>query len=215
MSYKEFFEERLHIYNLLRQLYLSPPSGEILNALQKVETDEKASSADSDVTNGLRMLKEAGADQREELRPEFTRLFIGPGKIPVPPYESFYTSEKKLLMQEATTAVRKKYLKAGLVMKNFYSSPEDHIASEFEFMYYLCKKSCELLKESRKEEAVKFLKMQGEFLEEHLARWVPNFCGDIIKSVNHDFFKGLALFTRGYIEEDVRAVKELSNRLGK
>lgn len=211
MDHEEFFEERLHIYNLLRQLHLSHPSGEILNALQKIEVDEEAFLAGLDVTEGLRMLKEADADKGEELRLEFTRLFIGPGKIPAPPYESYYTSEKRLLMQEAAVIVRKKYLEAGLVMKNLYSSPEDHIASEFEFMYYLCKKSCELLKESRKEEAAKFLKMQDEFLEEHLARWVPTFCEDIIKSTNHDFFKGLALFTGGFIEEDVKAVKELRN----
>lgn len=209
MSHEEFYKERLHIYNLLRQLYLSPPSEEILSALQKIEVGEEVCLAESDVTKGLRMLKEVGADKLEELSLEFAGLFIGPGKIPIPPYESFYTSEKRLLMQEATIAVRKKYLKAGLVMKNLYSSPEDHIASEFEFMYFLCQKEAEARGKSNGEQALEWLEMQQEFLKEHLSAWIPAFCKDLEQAAESDFYKGVAKVTKAYLSLEQETIGEL------
>ena len=204
---EEFFIERLKMYDLLRHLYLSHPTREVLNSLKQL------SSENDNINMGLDLLKGASSTDLSELEAEFTRLFIGPGKIPAPPYESYYTSRKKLLMQESTIAVRQKYLKAGLVMKKLYSIPDDHLVSEFEFMYYLCNKSHEVFIGHKKEQAIKFLKMQEEFLEQHLIKWIPNFCEHIINSTNNDFFKGLAFFTRDCINEDMKVVKEMSKLL--
>ena len=116
-------------------------------------------------------------------------------------------------MQESTIAVRRKYLKAGLIMKRLYSIPDDHLVSEFEFMYYLCNKSYEEFIGRKNEKSVNFLQMQEEFLEQHLSIWIPDFCESIINSTNNDFFKGMAFFTRDYINEDMKVVKEMSKLL--
>ena len=204
---KEFFMVRMEIYDLLRHFYLSPPTQKLLNSLKQL------SSENEDINKYLNLLKCVSSSDLTELEAEFTRLFIGPGKIPAPPYESYYTSRKKLLMQESTIAVRRKYLKAGLIMKRLYSIPDDHLVSEFEFMYYLCNKSYEEFIGRKNEKSVNFLQMQEEFLEQHLSIWIPDFCESIINSTNNDFFKGMAFFTRDYINEDMKVVKEMSKLL--
>ena len=204
---EEFFVERLKIYDLLRHLYMSHPTQDVLKSLKQL------SSEDDDINQGLILLKGVSVNDLTELELEFTKLFVGPGKVPAPPYESYYTSEKKLLMQESTVAVRRKYLKAGLAMKRPYSIPDDHLVSEFEFMYYLCNKSYQIFIGRKQEKAINFLQMQEEFLEQHLSIWVPDFCKNIINSTNNNFFKGLAFFTSAYIKKDLQVVKEMRKLL--
>jgi TorA maturation chaperone TorD len=57
------------------------------------------------------------------------------------------------LMSEETLAVRKKYLEAGVGLKDLYQVPDDHIGIELEFLYYLIREAIASMKTGKNEEA--------------------------------------------------------------
>ncbi len=73
--------------------------------------------------------KSKGADElHEALIDEYTRLFIGPHRLPVQPYESWWVDGK--LMGKSLLKVKRDYRKAGIVKARDYAEPEDHVAFE-------------------------------------------------------------------------------------
>ena len=130
----------------------------------------------------------------DQLSLEFARLFIGPVHPPAIPYASFYLSENHSLMTEETMAVRKQYLEAGLALKNLYQMPDDHIAIELDFLYYLTERFLELSEIGKHIEAEKFLSLRHHFLMDHFVLWVPTFANRILESTEEDYYKGAASF---------------------
>ena len=130
----------------------------------------------------------------DQLSLEFARLFIGPAHPPAIPFASFYLSETHSLMTEETMAVRKQYLEAGLALKNLYQMPDDHIAFELDFLYYLTERLLALSENGKNTEAEKYLKLRHDFLTDHFVLWVPSFANRILESTSEDYFKGAASF---------------------
>lgn len=145
----------------------------------------------------------------QKLKPEFTRLFIGPHHLPAPPYESVYRSVERVLMQKITIEVRKKYWDAGLEVKNLNREPDDYIGLELEFMYYLNNQAVNALKRKDFTTMLKAVGEQNCFLTEHLNQWVPAFCDDIAANTRQEFFRCLAGFLKGFIMEDSEQVRRL------
>ncbi|MFY9141159.1 MAG: molecular chaperone TorD family protein, partial [Thermacetogeniaceae bacterium] len=78
----------------------------------------------------------------EELEVEYCRLFVGPGRVEVPPYESVYhghdsTMQQGLVMGPVTLEVKELYYEAGLQLAADFSDMPDHIAVETLFLAYL------------------------------------------------------------------------------
>jgi putative dimethyl sulfoxide reductase chaperone len=199
----EELKAELPVLNLLRQVFLKEPSRDLLEGLGKVvlpadkegDTGGLAKMADSVRRNSARLNEWA-----EELSLEFARLFIGPVHPPVVPYASFYLSESRSLMTEETLEVRKRYLEAGLALKDLHQIPDDHIAMEIEFLYYLTRQAIQGLENGREGEASKFLAMRNEFIKEHAALWVPLFVERIVESTTEGFFKGTAMLLQEFID---------------
>jgi TorA maturation chaperone TorD len=194
--------KELPILNLLRQVFLSEPSKEFLSGLAKVELSLESEE------DGFRQMIEAAKKNRErldswieELALEFSRLFIGPVDAPAVPFASFYLSEDRQVMSEETLAVRKKYLEAGVGLKNLYQVPDDHIGIELEFLYYLIREAIESMKTGKNEEAEARIRLRDEFTREHLAVWVPEFVDRILENSKEDFYRGAAILLRQVIEE--------------
>jgi TorA maturation chaperone TorD len=57
------------------------------------------------------------------------------------------------------------------------------------------------------------LKIQKDFIENHLAKWVPQLTKDIVEQAEVDFYKGIAMITGGFVEMEKSTVNELSNEL--
>src|SRR3989339_1175084 len=107
------------------------------------------------------------------LETEFTRLFRGLDreKSPPPPYESVYL-DRGLLYGPSTQDVAERYRCYQIAGKN--GEPPDHISLELDFMRLLCEK--EALAWQTGESADPLVAEEKKFLEEHLARWLPEFC---------------------------------------
>jgi len=191
-------KEELHIYNLLRQLFLKEPSKEIILALSDISLEE-----DEEIDSGLKLMASAVKKNKdrleawlEELAIEYTRLFIGPKNPPAVPYASFYLSESHSLMTDETIDVRKRYLEAGMVVKELHSIPDDHIGIELEFIYYLTQKTLDLFEQGAREEASRLFEIRSNFLKGHMALWIPFFLEKVIESAHDDFYKGAALMLK-------------------
>lgn len=199
----EELRAELYLYNLLRQLFLKEPTKELINDLATIQPPDEP---DDTINYGLKLLCESVRKNEyrvnewiEELAIEYARLFIGPKNPPAIPYASFYLSESRALMTEETIEVRKRYLEAGMAVKELYSIPDDHIGIELEFIYYLTQKIIELFEQGDREIASKLFEIREDFLNEHMRKWVPLFVDKILESTNEDFYKGIALILRGII----------------
>ena len=190
----EELKDEFYAYNLLRQLFLKEPSREIILALSDISLKE-----DRETDAGLKLMVFAVKKNKdrldawlEELAVEYARLFIGPQNPPAPPYASFYISRSKILMTDETIEVRKKYLEAGMAVKELYSIPDDHAGIEFEFVYYLTQRIIELFGKGQGEESTMLYEIRNSFIREHMAEWIPVFADKIYESASGDFYKGLS-----------------------
>lgn len=187
----------LLVLNLLRKVFLKEPDSKLLEGIGRIDlTPEK--EAERTGLKGMRDSVEQNEGRLDEwadqLSLEFARLFIGPVHPPAVPFASFYLSETHSLMTEETMAVRKKYLDAGLALKNLYQMPDDHIAIELDFLYYLTQRLLELSGNGEDAETKEYFKLRNEFLMDHFVLWVPTFANRILESTSEDYFKGAALF---------------------
>jgi putative dimethyl sulfoxide reductase chaperone len=193
----------LLVLNLLRQVFLMEPDKKLLEGIGKIDLG----SQEDTERGGLKGMRDSVQQNEnrldewtDQLSLEFARLFIGPVHPPAIPFASFYLSETHTLMTEETMAVRKQYLEAGLALKNLYHMPDDHIAFELDFLYYLTQRSLELLENRRNIEAEEFLKMRHDFLIDHFALWAPAFANRIMESTSEGYFKGAASFLLEMVE---------------
>ncbi len=205
-EFHQLMKARRNVYDLLRCLFLQEPSDRFFGALREEGLLEKLCGYHPDLDEGVSLLSQSISDPclpvlLPALVDEFTRLFIGP--LPIPLFESVYRSASGLVMQEETVAVRRKYFEAGLAVNPRGTFPEDHIATELEFVFYLCGKATEA---QQPDQQRAHLQMQADFFREHLAVWIPALCGRLYAEAESPYFKGIAKLTKGFIEWDYREI---------
>lgn len=109
----------------------------------------------------------AACGDADVLKNEFTRLFLGPAKLPVSPWESVYRAKNRLVFTEETLAVREAYRAAGLLSRTYRSEPDDHIAIELSFLSLLANETARCYEEGDLIETARLLNLQREFLRGH------------------------------------------------
>ncbi len=199
----EELKDELYLYNLLRQVFLKEPTKELIEDLSRVDIPDEIND---DIYSGLKMVIESCKNNvhridewLEDLAIEYARLFIGPMNPPAVPFASFYLSESRSLMTDETIDVRKRYLEAGMAVKDLYSIPDDHIGIELEFVFYLNQKILEDFEDNRRAEASRFFELREDFINNHMRLWVPHFAERIIEHSREDFYTGAAFILRGII----------------
>ncbi len=137
----------------------------------------------------------------DDLRADYTRLFIGPGKVLTPPWESVQFSEERLTFQRETLQVRGWYQRFGLAPVKLYAEPDDHIGLELEFVGHLARRGLAAMAANDLGTFDQAQNAQRMFLAEHLLRWGPEWCGQVQAQAQTDFYRGIALLTRGVLTE--------------
>lgn len=174
--------------SILSSMYLCRPTKENIETWkQLLEKDDSGFMYDLRIA-----LKEIDVNSERELDKllwEYTRLFIGPYRLPCPPWESVYTSPKRLMMQEAADKVIKIYHETGLAISSADVMP-DHISAELNFLAVLFQKM-----NDDSEGNGGSLSIIEKFLDEHLKRWVPLFVSDMERSADSALYKALARVT--------------------
>jgi len=148
-----------------------------------------------------------------EAKIEFTRLFVGPYHLEAPPYESVYRHSNRLMMQDITMNVKEFYRENGYERNKVYKEPDDQIGVELEFMYALSEDALKAFEERNVENLKRILSVQEQFMELHLLKWLPQFCQDILKSSQNEFWRTIAVFTENYSEEDKKQIQRIQREL--
>jgi TorA maturation chaperone TorD len=140
----------------------------------------------------------------EALEAEYARLFVGPGAVVAPPWESVHFSEERLLFQRETFEVRAWYSRFGLEVPNLHAEPDDHIGLELSFVAHLATLGLRAIQAHDGDRLREALDAQRRFLAEHLGRWGPGWCARVEETSGSDFYRGLALLARGTLSETCR-----------
>ncbi len=209
-------DARAKAYGLLARLYAKEVDDDLLEQLRTASFPVHSGSAAADEGNRLMATYLSGvwSGTLQELAVDYVHAFIGSGMDAFSaayPYESVYTSPKRLMMQEARDEVLAIYRSQALDKAAGWKESEDHIAMECEFMAAMAARTAEACRAGDEDRAVSLLKVQRNFLEDHLYAWSGMMTSDMRKFARTDFYKGLAAYTDGFLESDFEL---LGNVLG-
>lgn len=207
-------DERAATYGFLARLYREEVDAELLEQL--MATDYPVSSGNASMDAGYyalaKYLSNAWVDPLTKLSIDYTKTFLGSGidtYSAAYPFESVYTSEKRLLMQDARDEVLAIYRSCGLDKSESWNVGEDHLAVELEFMQVLAARAARALRAGEQEQAFSLLNTQRNFMADHVASWVPVFVNDVRRFSDTLFYQGLADLTQGFLEEDAALLDDL------
>lgn len=173
---------RANIYTFFSVLFLEEPSNETIKIFPDIL------NALSDI---IKNTISSITYEIEEIKEDYNGLFVSVGSKYLKPYESVYT-DNGLVNSKTTNAVKKFYTDAKVNIKDYDDLP-DHIGLELNFMAYLCKQD--------------MVKEQKEFLENHLCKWINEFCDNLMKKSSTDFYKVIGKLLNSYIEYDLKYFK--------
>lgn len=206
--------DRAAVYALLSQLYRTEVTAELLEQLRGMRVPRSTGNEQADEGYALLVsyLSSASENALTELAVDYAHVFLGhgvDGYSAAYPYESVYTSEKRLLMQAARDEVLAIYRSQHLDKDVEWKESEDHLAVELEFMRILADRTAEALEQADEDAAYALLKVQANFIADHLAVWVPVLTADMRRFARTDLYRALALITDGFLETDGCFLAEL------
>lgn len=148
-----------------------------------------------------------------ELLVEYARLFLGPFKVPAPPYGSVYLEQAGLLMGDSTLAVAKIYQEQGLSLSEDTRDMPDHIAAELEFMYFLTSCARNALHDADRTRAVDYHHTGRLFLERFLGPFAVALSQKIEQETSNAFYLALAQCLRVFVLADLEHAERLAGDL--
>jgi DMSO reductase family type II enzyme chaperone len=132
------------------------------------------------------------------------RLFdVGVPRPPCPLYGGLYLGSRRAVMEEVTRF----YNHFGLSLGGESRELPDHITTELEFMHFLTFQEVSALQ--REKERGPYLRAQRDFLQRHLARWVPQVRVLAEKQRAVPFCLGLVGLTEVFVLADLAYVASL------
>lgn len=198
---------RADAYSLLSRLFKREVDEKLYAELKEMRFPARTGSEKLD--RGYRAMTQylgaAHDDVITELAVDYVHAFLGSGidaYSAAYPYESVYTSEKRLLMQEARTEVLAVYRSQGLDKPKDWNDPEDHLALELGFMQIMSNRAARALDDGDEDKAAELLTVQRNFMTDHLLSWVPVMTRDMRKFAQTGFYQALADIVDGYLETD-------------
>lgn len=142
---------------------------------------------------------------RTELAADHAACLLGMSANPVHPYESVYTSDARLMVQDAHDQVVQAYAEQGFATREGQHIPADHVALELEFMGELLKRAvtapsaaCILAPTA----ASQAMGAYEGFLRSHALKWMPQFCGDLERRASTPFYRGVAQMLQTLLQSE-------------
>lgn len=207
-------KQRASTYGLLSRLYRKEIDEDLLNQMHDMHYRVATGNAKVDEAHRLIATYLSGiwGHTLTELAADYMRVFFGhgyDGHAAAYPFESVYSSERRLLMQDARDEVLALYRAAGLEKQESWKEGEDHMALELEYMQILSQRTADAIDAGDEPKAVSLVKSQKSFMEDHLGGWAPLLSEQMQHFALTDFYKGLALLTEGFAETDYELLKDL------
>lgn len=174
---------------------------------------------------------DARVAEAERCRIAYNRAVAGLGaRRTSHPWESAYTSSKKLLMQRETLAVREAYRAFGYLPEMYRQVPDDHLSLECAFLAALAQKSVAALEAADVPIAALeaadaptaaleadgapslagLVEGQRAFLADHLLKWIDAYAADLHADVPDTLYDYAATALAAYAEADAVFLSECS-----
>jgi TorA maturation chaperone TorD len=205
-----FLLSRKKFYQLLHLLFVVPANEK---ALFEIRTNGNLQELE-EIHEGGKILRNffehLSIEQIQKEREEYQRLFLGPGPLVAPPWESYYRSKEQLLFEEWTYQIREQYHQFGLQNIKENNEPDDHLLLELEFMIFLTD-LC--LQETKIERVIELISSQIHLLEKHLTIWIPYFCERVIENTNSQLYLGAAMLLEDFLSFDLTSLIEVREAL--
>lgn len=132
-----------------------------------------------------------------ELEKDYTRMCFASKPRQVYLFESVHREGK--LLQESTFEIARLYYEAGLKMDDSFDMPPDHIATEFEFMDYLCFKEIEGINTGDEEKKKYSQKLQNQVLEAHLGSFASKVGKALETHARTPFYTAIGRFIKDMV----------------
>ena len=215
-------EGRAALYRTLAHLYFTEVSEAQVEHMANQDF-AGMSGGDPLIAEGFedirRYLRKRDTGTRQELAVDYAHTFLAAGNyesFAATPYESVFTSETGLLMQDARDEVYKMYCTEHVQPSESLHTPEDHVTFEFEFVATLLERTNDALRADEAEEALRYARTAQGFNEKHQLNWIDDLCDAVMDCAQTRFYRGLSKVTRGWVRleaavmaDEVAALEEL------
>jgi len=104
------------------------------------------------------------------------------------------------------------YSAFGLAVAESDNDLEDSITAELEFMQFLTAKQAQAEGEGLDRKS--YLHAQRDFLDRHLAAWLPALQAEVLANVTHPFYSALTNLTTDFVARDWADVRQEAAELG-
>ncbi|MDR1183302.1 MAG: molecular chaperone TorD family protein [Coriobacteriales bacterium] len=214
MALDSLLEGRVATYGFLARLYHGEVDQKFLNEMCTMRFPVNTGNEDVDQGNRLfhGYLSSLWERSLTELAVDYARVFLGNGVDAYSaayPFESVFSSSKRLLMQDARDEILAIYHAYGVKPNESWKVSEDHISLELEFMKTLGQRALDALRSDDESTAAEQLMASYSFLTDHLISWTPMLITEVKKFAKTDFYQALAYATTGFLAVDRELLEEL------
>jgi len=163
----------------------------------------------------LALLRGLPAWHPTDIQAEYLSLFVvNVDGVPCPPYESAYSEGGSPLAGWLGASLAAEYGREGLAPSPASGEPPDHVATELEFMSFLCNAEALARQQGDPQRARDAVKRQQQFLEQHLDPWIPLFEERVRVSDSSGFYAGVVKGLRAFIRRERAVLALLDERRG-
>lgn len=205
---------RASFYRMLAQLYFKELTAEQVKHLAGMDFSGM-SGDDETIAEGYanirRYLRHANGGTRQELACDYAHTFLAAGNyetFAATPYESVFTSEMGLLMQEARDEVYKTFCSQHIQPDESLHLPEDHISFEFEFMATMLDRVNDAILDGAFGHACELAQVVSDFHRDHQLNWIDDLCDSVDDVAQTRFYKGVGKVTRGFVHADTEVIAD-------
>lgn len=208
-------ESRASIYRMLASLYFKELTDDQIDHIAALDfstfegLDELFAEGCHDIERSLRHRHSA---TRQLLAVDYAGAILGAGvheERRATPYESVFTSDEGLMMQDARDDVYRAMLQAQLEVNPNLHVPEDHLSFMFEYLAVMAERCNDALKTGFVEEALANLKDEQAFHRDHLMNWIDEYCDCLEGCAETRFYRGVAKMTRSFVHLDETLLADL------
>jgi putative dimethyl sulfoxide reductase chaperone len=134
---------------------------------------------------------EASADPAEldRLAADFAAIYLT-AAYGASPYESAWTDEDHLVCQDSMFQLRDIYQAAGLAAADWRRRADDHLVLQLAFVAHAARRAA----------TTDDWRLLAKVLDEHLLRWLADFCAAVVKRCDTQFYAGLAMVTTAWCD---------------
>ena len=206
---------RAAYYRMLAELLWKELTQEQIDHLASLDLKSLA-AGDEGLAAGYadmgRYLRHRNTGTRQELAVDYAHTFLAAGNyesFAATPFESVFTSEMGLLMQEARDEVYKTFCGERIQPDEELHTPEDHLSFEFEFMATLLERANAAWLSGDCERAAALSRKAADFHENHQLNWVDDFCDAVDEVAETRFYRGVSKVIRAFVHMETEVVADM------